>query len=275
MIPPLTLDRTCSEDTYLCQVNATTSCGACCGLYNLPELSHQRLSAILRRRSRDFTMIPREIGAIDDFAHKESERLPDPKPFPKFHHCPFVGLIGSRHTRVGCLLHPLAQGNHGVDYRGISYYGGMACRDYFCPATRTLAPTVRQILHHLELDWYEYGLIVTEAPLLQALFEQMRARWKVEQVSDQPVQGKIRTQYVKKLFTLKLNWPYRPDEKSLCHYLFEDGIYRRSGIDYQRLNSSPSRYDGILVELDSYFESKAALKSAEDLLTQLMTYPGA
>jgi hypothetical protein len=55
------------------------------------------------------------------------------QPFPEFHHCPYVGLIGNELSRVGCLLHPMAEGNTGVDFRGLSYYGGMACRIYFCP----------------------------------------------------------------------------------------------------------------------------------------------
>ena len=118
---------------YLCQVNQQVSCGACCGLYNVAEVSRDALESMLTDRTRNFARVPREADAIVAFGRQVLKKLRGRAPFPDFHHCPFVGLVGQSFARVGCLLHPLAAGNDGVDYRGLSYYGGMACRVYFCP----------------------------------------------------------------------------------------------------------------------------------------------
>ena len=148
---------------YLCQVNATVSCGACCGLYNVADASRADLEPMLARRASAFAALPRTVAALDGFARDIQAGERQDRPFPEFHHCPFIGLIGRRHSRVGCLLHPLAEGNRGVDYRGLSDYGGLACRTYFCPATRVLPARYKSILRIALDDWHLYGLVVTEA----------------------------------------------------------------------------------------------------------------
>ncbi len=40
---------------YLCQVSAQVSCGACCGLYNVADLSRENLTRMLERRTRCFS----------------------------------------------------------------------------------------------------------------------------------------------------------------------------------------------------------------------------
>lgn len=257
-------------DIYLCQVDETKSCGACCGLYNLADLSRPALESLLNRRTLEFASVKREIAALDAFALRETGRLGGPQPFSGLHHCPFIGLIGPARRRVGCLLHPLSEGNDGVDYRGVSYYGGMACRDFFCASTHSLPSAIKELLRGLEVDWYAYGLIVTEAILHQALFDEIR-----QQSGDDPqwyllLKETSLSGFRKALLTLKLTWPYRDPDKSLCHYLFNDGEHQRSAIDYARLKAAPSRFDTILRELDSRFESVQELKGAEALLSQTL-----
>lgn len=255
---------------YLCQVNRTTSCGACCGLYNLANISRQSLEALLTRRTVEFAAVKRDVRSIDDFAQREKEQITHPQPYSDFHHCPFLGLVGSSGQRVGCLLHPLAHGNEGVDYRGLSYYGGLACRDYFCPTTRTLSSNVKTLLCNLDEDWYIYGLLVTEAKLNAALFQE--AFKQFPEPVDVNALKKDATIFVwiKNLVTLKMNWPFRNVDKGLCHYLFEDV---RPPIDYHRLNAPASRYDVILRELESSFNSRKELEEAEAYLKRLLTLP--
>ncbi len=255
---------------YLCQVDQSTSCGACCGLYNIADISRQALETLLTQRTTAFTSVPRQIDALDRFARKELESLKQPQPFKHFHHCPFVGFIGSARRRVGCLLHPLADGNFGVDYRGLSYYGGMACRDYFCPTTRTLNPEIKKMLRNLDIDWYAYGLIVTEAQLHRALFEQIESQLTKEANLSRLNQSRPLEPWLKKILMLKLIWPFRPPEKSLCHYLFDNDTFKRPEIDYQRIGARPSRYNAILRELDSQFETKEDLIAAEAFLQQIL-----
>lgn len=136
---------------YLCQVNDHISCGACCGLYNLADTSKSALQKMLSRRTAAFAHVGRSIGALTDFAEKQVIQL-EKGPFPEFHHCPYVGLIGPQQTRIGCLLHPLADGNNGIDFRGLSYYGGMACRIYFCPSCHRLAADEKLIIREAAVD---------------------------------------------------------------------------------------------------------------------------
>lgn len=256
-------------EIYLCQVDEVTACGACCGLYNLPNISREMLLELLTRRTSEFAAIPRKIAALDAFALKETELLHKPKPFSDFHHCPYLGLIGPAKSRVGCLLHPLAEGNEGIDYRGMSYYGGMACRDYFCPATRHLAPEVKLLLRDLEADWYAYGLVVTELKLHQAVFAELKNRSHDKAALNCCDNIKSLSRWRKDLLMLKLNWPFRDPAKSLCHYLFDDTTHERPAIDYDRFHTSTSRYDAILRELDSRIESHKDLAQAEFFIDRL------
>ena len=142
------LDAAVPGGVYLCQVGETVSCGACCGLYNVSDITRHTLSGRLENRSALFRSVSRTVQDIDRFAREIAFLESDQRPFEKFHHCPFIGLIGDRLSRVGCLLHPMADGNHGVDFRGLSYYGGMACRTYFCPATHGMMPRYKKVLRH-------------------------------------------------------------------------------------------------------------------------------
>lgn len=96
---------------------------------------------MLERRTRQFGAVPREIEAILEFGDKETERFAKTgRPLPEFHHCPYLGFIGEEKSRVGCMLHPMAEGNRGTDFRGLSHYGSMTCSIYFCP-THTRIPS--------------------------------------------------------------------------------------------------------------------------------------
>lgn len=128
------MDNSVPGGVYLCQINERVSCGACCGLYNVADVSSEGLTEILIRRTEAFERISRDVNSVLDFKKATDDGEPLAIPFPDFHHCPYLGLVGERHSRVGCLLHSQANGNNGVDFRGLSYYGGMACSIYFCPS---------------------------------------------------------------------------------------------------------------------------------------------
>jgi hypothetical protein len=263
------IDAAVPGGVYLCQVNEQVSCGACCGLYNMADTSRGHLERLLGDRTRRFADVPRTVAGIDAFARQNGLLEPRQRPFAEFHHCPFIGLIGARHSRVGCLLHPLADGNHGVDFRGLSYYGGLACRTYFCPATHTLAERYKRIVRATILDWHLYGLVVTEADLIAALFQQIEGRLgrrvDLALFETRPAAGLCLAQ----LLELKLTWRHRPPQADTpCHYFFFDVVYSKPAIDYARLGMAASRYDLILRELVSEFRSSADLRQAERLIEQ-------
>ncbi len=249
---------------YLCQVNGKVSCGACCGLYNVADTSRTSLTAMLKHRSEQFRGTPRTVAAIDDFARMVQETEPQQRPFPQFHHCPFIGLIGEGEQRAGCLLHPLGQGNGGVDFRGLSYYGGLACRTYFCPSTHTLPARFKLLLRTCMDDWYAYGLIVTESALLKAVFHRLEAMLSRPLAPTLFEENPHAMQRLVELLRLKIDWPHRPPEADTpCHHFFLDAGYEKPAIDYAALGVPASTLDEILIELVSAFNKPEELTDAE------------
>jgi hypothetical protein len=249
---------------YLCQVSPNVSCGACCGLYNVADPSRENLEAMLMRRTRWFAAVPRTVAAIDAFKAGVEDAEPQERPFPDFHHCAFLGMIEDKGRRVGCLLHPLATGNGGVDFRGLSHYGGMACRTYFCPSVRHLPvrwlTAVRQSMDH----WYLHGLVVTERRLLAALFTELENRMgRAIDTADfsEPAPAAALSAT---LASLKLNWPFRRrGAPGRCNYFFEDGLYPRPAVKRQTTPLPASRFEELFQELDSGFSSTTERQEAD------------
>jgi hypothetical protein len=165
----------------------------------------------------------------------------------------------------------MADGNDGIDYRGLSFYGGLACRDYFCPSYRNLPAAHKEIIKAVCTDWYLYGLVITEDRLLSAFFGEIEKRL------DRPLSAADILSHVNsrnavlEFLTLKLNWPYRvPGAKGPGNYFFNDGLYPKPPVDYARLGIAPSALDPILRELSSAFSLPAALHRAETLIESLL-----
>lgn len=258
------MDTQVPGGVYLCQINDTVSCGACCGLYNVADPSREHLTRMLRDRTRRFARVPRTAEGIDAFALENQTRESQTRPFPQFHHCPFTGLIGPALSRVGCLLHPLGEGNNGVDFRGLSYYGGLACHSYFCPATHQLKPRHKKVLRAVIDDWHLYGLVVTEGDLVGALFHEIETRTGRPVAMEQFIDTADARRRLIELLRLKIDWPFRPSQTDTpCHYFFFDVSYDKPAIAYERLGLPPSRHDTILRELVSEFHCAEDLRQAE------------
>lgn len=257
---------------YLCQVNDQVSCGACCGLYNVADTSRQAMAQMLKGRSRRFKAVPRTVSAIDAFAQHTQMLENQDRPFPQFHHCPYIGLIGEHKGRVGCLLHPLAEGNDGVDLRSLSYYGELACRTYFCPAIRELETRYKEILRSIFQDWHLYGLVVTEKDLINALFDLIERRLGCGLDARNFSKNPAAAHALLDLLALKFKWPYRPKHLNTpCHHFFFDVAYTKPAIDYEALGIPPSQYDLIFQELVSEFHNIPNLRAAEEILDQKVT----
>jgi hypothetical protein len=256
---------------YLCQAGDSVSCGACCGLYNCADASRGGLEELLRQRTAQFAGVAREVDAIDAFRLRWERCRRGERPYLDFYACPFLGFIGADGSRVGCLLHPLAAGNGGIDYRGLSFYGGLACRDYFCPSYRNLGAGPKELIKAVCTDWYLYGLVITEDRMLAAFFGEIEKRLgRPLRAADLSVHPGLR-QAIHEFLTLKLNWPFRaPGAKGPGNYFFDDGLNPKPKIDYGRLEVAPSRLDPILHELASAFDRPAALAQAEAVIEGLL-----
>ena len=256
---------------YLCQVGDRVSCGACCGLYNMRPLTRATLEEMLADRTMHFSRVERTPEALLAFAEQVRGPSDHRRPFPEFHHCSFLGLIETGAKRVGCLLHPEADGNGGIDYRGLSYYGGMACRIYFCPAHRLLPEEIKIVVREAADHWYDYGLMITEAKLLTFFFEDAAGllgktiRWSSFQANPKGA-GTVR-----RLLGFKREWPYRrkPDPGP-CNYFFEDRRYRKPGVRYPSGMAPPPRHHRFFRELYSEFTSAAELRHAERIVDEMI-----
>ena len=259
-----------THELYLCQVSETVSCGACCGLYNLPDLSREKLEFLLSKRTEDFESVPRTENEIFEFQRRNEAPHRLCRPFPQFHHCPFLGLIGAEKRRVGCLLHPAVPGNNGVDYRSMSWYGEKACRTYFCPTTKKLPAVYKSILIQAIDNWYDFGLIVTEHSLVTAYFKELESRLgRRIRVSDY-TQNLMATNALKEFTKLKSNWPYRRhDAPGPCNFFFENGLYLRPPVFRATPDIRLSPYEKILTELDSGFTTLKEIEEADQLLDDL------
>lgn len=256
---------------YLCQVNGRVSCGACCGLYNVTTPSFVALMEMLTWRTEAFACLPRDIDSILAFKEDLGVRELQKRPFPEFHHCPYIGLVGRKRSRVGCLLHPRAHGNKGIDYRGLSFYGGMACSVYFCPSHYKLPAVFKEIVCEATRDWYLYGLVITETEMLRAFFQDVGRRIKRPITREDMLGNGKCLEAVREFLELKLYWPFRINSvKGLCNYFFADELYPLPTVDYRAIGESASRYDTILRGLGSHFDSENELRSAENLLDGLI-----
>jgi len=251
---------------YLCQVSDTISCGACYGLYNTMDASCETLHARLASRTTAFAWVPREPGSIQAFAMDVAAREPQGRPLPGFHHCPFVGLIGPEQARVGCLLHPLAEGNHGLDLRGLSHYGGMTCKICFCPAHRVLSARFREVLRQTSPNWYAYGILITEARTLECLFRASEAKAGWPLILDAVKEGKEALEGIRSIYDLILDWPFRRPGFPLGTFFLGDDQFQKGPVDYTSAGVQVSRYDRALRELASEFHSSNELTRAERLL---------
>lgn len=255
---------------YLCQVSATVSCGACCGLYNLPDISREELEILLSKRTEAFASVPRTEDGIYDFQRKNKGPHRLTRPFAQFHHCPFLGLIGSRNSRVGCLLHPATPGNNGIDYRSQSWYGEQACRTYFCPSTKKLPTVYQSILIQTIDNWYVLGLIVTEHALLTAYFKEVEFLLGRHVTEIDYTQNIGARDAFREFAELKSKWPYRrEDSPGPCNFFFENGLYPRPDVFRATPNIRQSSYETILKELDSGFSSAMEIDEADQLLDKL------
>jgi hypothetical protein len=268
-MPTLPEDEQVRGHVYLCQTGPCVSCGSCCGLYNMADLSRERLRAILAERTDTFAGVPR---TIDDILAFEQERMRiegADAPIADFHHCFFVGLIQDGWERVGCLLHPLASGNGGIDWRGLSFYGGAACKHFFCPSYDQLAARFKRIAREVLEDWYEYGMIIPEHRFLEAALGAVESRlgFSLDAATITPEEKTA----LAELLRLKICWPFRDQHAPLAWNFFSTRKTARPSL-LENKPGTDQHIHQILHELGSLPEhAQAAEKLLHDLLNRTAT----
>jgi len=148
----------------LCQ-RAASSCGACCGLYNVADHSAPAVRRRLDARTDALAGVPRTTEAFRAAVARAREAEPAPI-FPSVRVCPLLGWIDAARTRAGCLAHPAVTG--GADLRDCGAYDAATCDAFLCPSHAWLAEEEAVIVDRTCADAVLYGLVVTDVPFVRA-----------------------------------------------------------------------------------------------------------
>ncbi|BDG03523.1 hypothetical protein [Anaeromyxobacter oryzae] len=243
----------------LCQ-RRTTSCGACCGLYNREDLSRTAIRAELSRRTRALAGVPRTPEAFGAAARALAASGPAPL-FPSVRICPLLGFLDAAETRIGCLAHPKATG--GPDLRDCGVYDVLTCDAFLCPSHAWLTEEEAEIASAATGDFHLYGLVVTDVPFLRAALEGVAARTGatvlLRHLDHAPFKAALR-----RLLALKEELAPGSDGLFGAFRPGTDGGEVPRRIDYEALGRASSPYDTILTCVGADPRSGNDLDALED-----------
>jgi hypothetical protein len=134
----------------------------------------------------------------------EQSRLCD----PEFYSCEFVGFLDSGETGVGCMLHPLSQGNQSIDWRGLSFHGALACQGFFCRFYRELSSAEKWVILGTIRDWYLFGPVTSDADYARTSFRLAEERLGL-QIDPANLVAAQASGLAHEFFHWKIDWPYR------------------------------------------------------------------
>jgi hypothetical protein len=185
----------------LCRPDNSKSCAACCGLYNVPDATRSALAQKLEARTRLFQHTQRSADAIQEYQTVVRSREATESLDPAIHVCEFTGFLDPEHRVVGCQLHPSSASNNGIDWRGLCYYGTMACKAFYCPAWTELPHRYRDLVVQAVHDWHLYGLVVTDVDYVLSLFG------LIEVAVGAPIRSEnVRSARARELLVSMLSW---------------------------------------------------------------------
>jgi hypothetical protein len=211
----------------LCCPDPGKSCAACCGLYNVPESRRPALRDKLGNRSTLFRTIERSAAAIPAFAEFVRQAEAELPLDGEIHACEFVGFLDPGFRSVGCMLHPAASGNGGIDHRGLCHYGSMACKAFFCPAWSEVPSRYLSILSDFIDDWHLWGLVATDVDYLSALFGLIEAT--LGRPADLLLQGeRFPRDVFKRMLGWKDSWPLKGNSTMRRSRYYLKGSFDRS-----------------------------------------------
>jgi hypothetical protein len=134
----------------LCQPDSNKGCSACCGLFNLKDISKNNLTGYLNHLDLNFQL--KEYDFSED-KHINRNSFRD----ITSHICSFQGFIGE--IKPGCRVH---EKTHGNDMRHLSLFGSKICGDFLCPAHYLLDDKQKDVLIRYIDDWYLYSIAIID-----------------------------------------------------------------------------------------------------------------
>lgn len=159
----------------LCQSKGS-SCGACCGLFNL-DYPPAVLKRILEERTTifsekvDYAKRETVIFFREELEQKENSY---PKKDGTVYNCPFLGYIDLENKRIGCMIHPIKTGD--TKSQNFSFYGASICQTYDCHnKERKNANQWESFLESLGLDEYQYSNLAGDHILITRIEDFFKA----------------------------------------------------------------------------------------------------
>ena len=190
-------------------------------MYNVRDATREILQAKLEHRTRLFANTDRSVQALIEFESLINETEANQPLEQSIHVCEFVGFVDQHRRTPGCMLHPNAPGNAGIDLRGLCHYGSLACKTFYCPACESMDPFTAQILIDLIDDWHLYGLVITDLDFVYSLcyLLQSAAEGRLDKVL---TSSELPALVFKEMLSWKNTWPF-----------VQSSFFRRSRYHYK------------------------------------------
>jgi hypothetical protein len=154
----------------LCQ-SKNTSCGACCGIFNL-DLNKIEINNLINHRTSLFKseVDLKKNWTIAEYRKKrEIEESSVLRKDETTYVCPFLGFIKDK--KIGCMIHPSITGD--PLSQNFSFYGSSICQGYECKnKERSDIKLIEDIIIELNIDsYYEYSNIFSDHITLNLIIE--------------------------------------------------------------------------------------------------------
>ena len=154
----------------LCQ-SKNTSCGACCGIFNL-DLNKEEINDLLNLRTSQFKSDVdfKNKWTIAEYRKKrEIEESNVLRKDETTYVCPFLGFIENK--KIGCMIHPSITGD--PLSQNFSFYGSSICQGYECKnKERKDIDLIENLIVELKIDsYYEYSNIFSDHITLSLILE--------------------------------------------------------------------------------------------------------
>jgi len=154
----------------LCQ-SKSTSCGACCGIFNL-DLNKIEINNLINHRTNQFTLEVdlKKNWTIAEYRKKrEIEESFVVRKDETTYVCPFLGFIENK--KIGCMIHPSITGD--PLSQNFSFYGSSICQGYECKnKEREDIKLIEDIIIDLNINsYFEYSNIFSDHITLNLIIE--------------------------------------------------------------------------------------------------------
>lgn len=156
------------QKIILCQPDSGKGCCACCGLFNLYDISMENLTRFLGDEWYRFSLGDM-YRALEGKENPAEFRIRDSTSYI----CPYQAFIDE--SRPGCLLHPGVEG----EKRDVSLFGSRICGDFLCPAHEILDDELKGILIDNIHHWYYYSIAIIDPESFLWIVNCMKSRFDV------------------------------------------------------------------------------------------------